>query len=340
MRPDGYPAHVPSAVQPVIDPLQVRVELKYRGQFFPRGLPVTVSSNSHAVLDAARISWGAWTQRFDEAAVDVRCVVQEGGPPAEVRTPTVRAQRNLLASVCDDANFAMADLAAGRAAIWVTEATVADTETFRYQFLEAMAYCVLGVLHVVDLHAACVRRNGKGILLAGDSGAGKSSLAYACARDGWIYVSDDGVSLLQRSESPLVIGSPGHFRFRGSARDLFPEFEGWTATLRANRKPSIEVPTKLLPSIRTAADSHVDFILLLSRGPAHRGCPLLIPAGKQQVLDQLFQPVWPDELMANQERHHAIERLLRFAEAYELRYETLAEAITLLNRLTGLEENE
>jgi hypothetical protein len=328
-----------SAVLPVNDPLQVHVELEHRGLFFPRGLPVAVSSNSRAVIEAAGISWNGQPRRFDEEAMDVRCIVQKNGPKAEVRTPSICAQRNLLVSVCDDSNFAGADLEGGRASIWVTEATVADTETFRYQFLEAMTYSLLAVRHLVDIHAAFVERNGKGVLLAGESGAGKSSLAYACAREGWIYLADDAVSVFRGGDSLRAIGAPGHFRFRGSAPELFPEFEGWTETRRANRKPTIEVPTKSTPWIRTADEGHADFVVLLNRGPEHRGRPHLLPKSKQQVLDQLFDPVWPDELPANEERRVSIERLLRVAETYELCYETLAEAISLLNELTDTEEN-
>jgi hypothetical protein len=290
------------------------------------------------VIEAAGISWNSQTQRFDEKAMDVRCIVQERGPKAEVRTPSIRAQSNLLVSVFDDRNFAAADLDGGRASIWVTEATVADTETFRYQFLEAMTYSLLAALHVLDVHAACVQRNGKGVLLAGDSGAGKSSLAYACSRNGWTYVADDGVSLFRRSDLPLAIGSPGHFRFRGSAPELFPEFAGWAETQRANRKPSIEVPTKSIPSICTAGESRVDFVILLNRGAEHRGRPLLSPACKKRAFEQMFDPVWPDELAANEERRVSMECVLSVAETYELRYETLAEAVLLLNGLTDREE--
>jgi hypothetical protein len=37
------------------------------------------------------------------------------------------------------------------------------------------------------LHAAFVSREGEAFCLCGDSGSGKSSLSYACARAGWVY---------------------------------------------------------------------------------------------------------------------------------------------------------
>jgi hypothetical protein len=327
-------------VQQDIDPLLIRIPLPYTKLFFPRGLPAVVFSNSRAVLEAAEISWGGGRQRVDAKPIELRCIVEEGGIPADDAAPRLRAYANMLVSVRDAANFATADLSSGVASIWVSAATVANAEIFRYHFLEAMCYTLLDVLHLVALHAACVQRNGKGVLLAGESGAGKSSLAYACACQGWVYLSDDASSLLRQGEHQTVIGAPERFRFRGSASDLFPEFRGWTATTRGNSKPSIEVPTASLQAIVTAPESRVDFIVLLNRGAHNRGRPSLVPVGNERVLDQLFHPVWPDQLPANEERRRSIERLLTTTEKYELRYDTLSEAIALLNGLTDFEENK
>ena len=46
-----------------------------------------------------------------------------------------------------------------------------------------------------SLHAACLARDGHGVLLAGPTGAGKSTLAFALARAGMAFLSDDVVFL-------------------------------------------------------------------------------------------------------------------------------------------------
>lgn len=50
------------------------------------------------------------------------------------------------------------------------------------------------------LHAASVARDGRGILLAGPSGVGKSILSLACARAGWGFLSDE-MPILHRDGS-------------------------------------------------------------------------------------------------------------------------------------------
>ena len=180
------------------DPLLTFVPLPYEREFYPYGFPVRITSNSRQVLAAAEESWGGLDRRFRTVPLKLRCLVSESTSKRLPPPPVVRAQSNLFVSVADAENFSSCDLSAGFASAWVTQAVVAAREYFRYHILEALAYTLLDVLHLVSIHAACVALHGHGVLLAGDSGAGKSSLSYACARRGWTYCSDDSSSLVRR----------------------------------------------------------------------------------------------------------------------------------------------
>jgi HPr kinase/phosphorylase len=61
------------------------------------------------------------------------------------------------------------------------------------------------------LHATCVTRFGRGILLRGDSGAGKSSLALQLINLGWMLVADDYVALTPE-QGRLVARAPDRLR--------------------------------------------------------------------------------------------------------------------------------
>jgi HPr kinase/phosphorylase len=54
------------------------------------------------------------------------------------------------------------------------------------------------------LHATCVTRFGRGVLLRGASGAGKSSLALRLIACGWMLVADDQVELLATDNAVLA----------------------------------------------------------------------------------------------------------------------------------------
>lgn len=320
------------ALAPACDPLLASVPLPYRQEFYPYGFPTLIASNSPAVLEAAQESWAEFRKRFNERPLEIRVLVAESATRQCPPPPVVRAQRNLLVWVADAENFSCCDLTKGFGFAWVTESVAAQAEYLRYHFLEAMAYSLLDTLHVVAVHAACVALDGHGVLLAGESGAGKSSLAYACARRGWTYISDDASSLVRRGEGRTVLGDPGLFRFRGTAGELFPEFRGMKESRRANGKPTIEVRTDSLPAIRTASESRVDYIVFLNRRDGGSGHVQLLPVAAEEGLNRLFSTPWPAELPTGREQRAAVERLMG-AEIYEMRYREMDAAVGRLQQL-------
>ena len=70
---------------------------------------------------------------------------------------------------------------------------------------------------MAPVHAALVVKDGVGIMLCGDSMAGKSTLAYACARAGWSYVTDDGTFLVRGELDRYAIGDFTNLRLRESS---------------------------------------------------------------------------------------------------------------------------
>ena len=170
---------------------------------------------------------------------------------------------------------------------------------------------------------------GKGVLLCGNSGAGKSSLAYACARAGWKYISDDASYLVRKGGGRLVVGNSHQVRFRPSAAELFPELEGLSPTPRATGKPSIEVPTALMPGVTTARHSTVEYIIFLNRVESDRA--ELVPFPKELALE------WASQSQAgtapNDEIQAASVRELLNAKLFELRYRTLDGAVAQLEGL-------
>ncbi|MFL6353286.1 MAG: aldolase [Bryobacteraceae bacterium] len=326
-----------SRVMPLRDPLLAFVPLPFEHIFYPFGFPVQIKSNEKAVLHAAERSWGTSRKRFDEAQLEVRYLICNG-PRKRAPAPVCRAQGNVLTMVADEHNYACSDLMRGFGSAWLTERTVDEVEYFRYTFLEGLVYGLLENVHLVALHAACVVRDGHAVLLAADSGMGKSSLAYACACRGWTYVSDDGTSLIRRGTGRTVIGNPRSFRFRPSAADLFPELRDHAVTgaQSPNRfrkgKPSFEVWTESLPRIQTAPEANVDHIVFLKREAQFKGSARLVPISRETALRRWLPGAWPTELPLYQQRSAAVERLLE-AELFDMSYYDLDATVDLLEHL-------
>ena len=321
------------AIEPVLnDPLLTRVPLEYEAMFYAYGFPVRICSNSAITLDAAEKSWGASRLRHDCEPLEIRLMLSENSRAGCTDPPSFRSQGHLLSIVADSENFASLDLNAGFGFGWATTATAANDEYFRQCLLDVMIYPLLEIRHLITLHSACVMYRERGILLAGESGAGKSSLSYACARRGWTSVSDDASAFRRKSAKRVVFGRPQKFRFREAAGELFPEFRNLKSTLRAYGKPTIEVRTDTIDGLTTAEESPIDAIVFLNRRAHSSGPPKLLPVSAEEAWRRLSFSVWAVQLPAYEERLAALERLLT-VPIYEMRYSELDPAIDLLQSL-------
>jgi hypothetical protein len=313
------------------DDLLCDMDLPFRKSFFPLGYSIEIATNCPAVLAAATASFGHARASRENTPLQIRIGVSGGGSSACPPEPTRREFNHLYSLVADVNNQALLDLETGTNFTWLTRAAVDNELYFRTNFLEKTVYLLLGATVVTDIHAACVSKNGKGILLCGETGAGKTTLAYACARAGWTYTSDDTSYLINNADFPRVIGHSHRVRFRPSAKQLFPELEGYALTLRMEGKPSIEVPIAKLPISHAAAEAEVYSIVYLKRHPAATGKLVRLPGGtaSRRAGDELYS--------AGQIRAKHLKSLeaLREVPTYELEYYDLNAAIETLESLTG-----
>lgn len=305
----------------------------YRAVFFPFGYELHFETNSELALQTATKCFSGWSKRFDERPLELRCLVMPSESDVGEPVPPIlhRVQHHLLTGIANRENFYCCDLLAGFAFVCMTLGTAEDAEFLRVP-IEDTVSALLWTSHVVAIHSACVMLDGRGVLLAGDSGAGKSSLAYACARRGWTFVSDDTCLLVKRGEGRRVIGNPYKFRFRETVGSLFPEFRGYKESRRAYGKPTIEVGTSELTGISRAAETSADYIAFLNRTDGREGQAEFIPVSREQKLRQLFVGNWPSDLPARQEDWATLQRLAN-VPAFELRYRELDTAVNALEHL-------
>lgn len=59
-----------------------------------------------------------------------------------------------------------------------------------------------------SLHGTCVARRGRGVLILGPSGSGKSDLALRLLDRGWDLVADDQVRVWPGPDGELIAGAP------------------------------------------------------------------------------------------------------------------------------------
>lgn len=307
------------------DPYLQFVEMPFSTVFYPLGFPVQVMSNCAEILEAAEESWGDFKQTVNMQPILFKFGVMEGGgtkcPPA----PVSRAQQNIIVRIADAANFYIVDLHQGFSFGWLNTAAISHRNYLKYHFLEAAALAHIANRHAAPVHAACVDWQGRGVLLCGDSGAGKSSLAFACARAGWTYVTDDASFLPNGESERRVVGNCHLVRLRPSAIELFEEVADQPITPRVTTgKPSIEIRLVTMPKIRRAPSSNVEYIVFLNRRNSRiqELVPFPMDAARSYIHKHLN----------GMEDLRSVDRLLT-ARIFELRYCDLDWAVERLERL-------
>jgi len=316
------------------DPYLYNAEMPLTAVYYPLGFPLEMTTNSEEVLEAAEESWGSFAQQFATPALQLKVGVLDGESTECPAAPTFRAQRNLIVGAADHDNFCVSDIVQGFSFAWLTRAALSHRSYFRYHFLEAAALSHIANRHAAPIHAACVELDGRGVLLCGDSGAGKSSLSFACARAGWTYITDDASFLLNGRSDRQVVGNCHLVRLRSSASVLFAGMEDEPLTQRVGGKPSIELVTSALPGIKGSVSSNVDHIVFLNRQDANT--QELTPFSREEARRHMCQSLCGlEELRTPQ--IVSVERLL-IAEIHEIRYRDLNWAVDRLARLVRGQE--
>ena len=309
------------------DPLLLDVPLTLSRTFYPLGYRLELTTNSVDVIDAATECWGMMAVTFECEAIRLRVIVQEEGELAP--DPVFRAQESLFAVIADRQNIATFDATTFSGFCFVTRATAAHHEWFRWNFLESIVYTMLSQRYVVPVHAALVALDGTGVLLCGRSGAGKSTLAYACAREGWTYVCDDATFLIPGTEVEGV-GKSQKVRFREDAPCWFPELSGYPAHLRPNGRLAIEPLTAGFPELRTAFRAQIGLIAFLDRriGPRAHSVPMAGSVAVESLLREM--PLYHAPV---NEFHESTVRQLLGVPAWRIFYRNPSEGVALLNDL-------
>jgi len=311
--------------------LLCNMDLPLRRTFYPLGFAAEIITNDPEVLRAADDSFGHRRLRYGSTGLEIRIGVVGNGAAQCPPEPTRREYNHLYSLMADTENQALLDLRTYTNFVWLNRSALKNRLYLRHNFLEKVVYLLLGASVVTDLHAGCVSKNGKGILLCGDSGAGKTTLSYACARAGWTYTSDDTSYLINRFSVPRVIGHAHRVRFRPAAKELFSELEHREITPRMEGKASIEVLIGELPPIDVATEATVSAIVYLNRySGVNAG---LIPLPERTATERMSKELYSAGEIRT--KHEKVLEKLANIPTFELQYCELDGAIEKLALLTN-----
>jgi hypothetical protein len=305
------------------------IPLPMRATLFPLGFPLELATNSAAVIAAAVQSWSSFEVAHPKPPISLSLAVTETENERLPPRPRFRSHRHLMSIVSDAQNNVICDFNGNSASGWITNCVAENAGFLRLHFLESSVMAVLVAAYLAPMHGALVARRGVGVALCGDSFAGKSTLAYACARSGWTFVSDDGTFLLRDCADRYAVGNPHNIRFREDAKLLFPELADNKVARRHNGALGIEVRTAELP-VSTAGGCSIDHLVFLRRSRSGRPAMNRLEASEAQHWLGKATLYGPEEIRVSQRQ--AYRRLLD-AGLWELHYSDLSEAVEMLDQL-------
>jgi hypothetical protein len=168
--------------------------------------------------------------RASVAPLRMRLLLRRPGThaTAAIGTPPLNtfAGSGFLCGAIDAANFAVIAPAQASALVVVSADMLRHAYEVRYELIEFAVYVLAArVQGLVPLHAAAVSHRGRGLLLMGDSGAGKSTVALHCLLQGMQILSEDGVfvqptDLLATGLSNFLHLQPRGLRFVDAAASV------------------------------------------------------------------------------------------------------------------------
>jgi hypothetical protein len=122
----------------------------------------------------------------------------------------------LLGATTGTSDFLVLSPAQRTGLIVVSAGLLRSAYHVRYELLEFAVFTLATrVQGLVGLHAACVGRGGRGLLLMGESGSGKSTAALHCLLRGLEFLSEDSVFVSPGSLLATGVANFAHLRRDG-----------------------------------------------------------------------------------------------------------------------------
>jgi hypothetical protein len=207
----------------VADPFHERSPCPHRMRIEVLGGRFEVESNSRSLLRLVETAFGklpahvlteesppTFSVRLFLSASSSHADSDFGEEPPRMQ---LHSGPGTLCGAMDAANFAVVSPAQRTALLVVSRSMLRFRYHLRYELIEFVFYTLAArVQQLVSLHGACIGRNGRGILLIGASGGGKSTLALHSLLHGLELIAEDGILATPDTLLATGIGSFLHLR--------------------------------------------------------------------------------------------------------------------------------
>ncbi len=286
--------------------------------YLAAGIPLTVATNFPEILQTADDCFAKDAGTDAPAGVQVRLWVDPLGHSAPPwPKPYYRGHGHLVFAGFDSQNSVLLDLRNRKVIGRLTPALAGDRTFWKTVILPMTVAIVAASAGATVLHCACVAWKGSGVLLAGGSRSGKSTLAVALAQTGFDFVSDDRTVISTKESRQLAWNLGTHLKLRAEAADLFPALRNLSPgrNFKGEEVFDLDPVQELhLPRVRCCAPRWVFF---LDRGNVPEFS--LTETSPEEAAFLLESGLARETREAEQQQRRVIEALAG-AECWKLRY--------------------
>jgi hypothetical protein len=301
----GMPSSLPH------DPLWQYTPTPFGARYYVLGIPLDVVTNAPTLAELAAETFGVWEGPDPSAcaeAVRLHLFLQDRHEPAPVDVSTLHTRiqaGDLLLTVGQSLGFGHRGI--GIACAFMTPALLANRSLAQICFVETLGMYLVCRYRRATLHAAAIVEGGRCVLLTGNDGAGKSTLAYACLRAGLGLLAEDIVYADLQAEDVVAWGVPWHLHLLPDTVRFFPElahaeriqqFHGETKLRIRTRelRPEAAIPCRPVEAVLSLGRAEGATSHLRPADPAHvrqalthfKGAPDLDLAAMQVAVDRLL----------------------------------------------------
>jgi hypothetical protein len=260
-------------------------------RYMAAGAVCSFSTNCAQLLDAAHESFLPVSQPALPDDFSIRFWVDDtdlAQPPWP--KPYVRGLDHLVFAGFDVGSSMIADLRTRRVIGRFSAGIAADTAYWRTVIFPMVLTMVSASVGIAELHCACVSKDQDGILLAGPSQSGKSTLALALAQNGFSFLSDDRTFCSLDNGEVEVWGLPTRLKLRPEAAAWFEELRSAQPTDTRGGDPAFWLEPERLVGVKRVRRCRPNLLVFLERRetPAFRLSPMSSPEALSRLSRELM----------------------------------------------------
>jgi hypothetical protein len=184
--------------------------------------------------------------------------------PEALEPAHFRGMEHLVTAILG-ANSFVFDLHRRQVHASVTAGVASDAELWSRRLFPLLLGVLGCSIDLLALHSACVVRNGQGILICGESMAGKSTLSVAVAQQGFELLSDDWTYIRCESSQLIASGLDVPVKLLPDAIRHFPELGSTKPQRSLNGEIAFEVSAQSMLKVQVTRTCLPTAIVFLER---------------------------------------------------------------------------